>query len=82
MFVCVRTLTGDIWIGLYGNGAYLTWQNMLESVVYTDWKPGQTVPNPVANVSIAVDKVDGTWVSKTKSTRLPHALCQRKLLQV
>ncbi|XP_071171077.1 lymphocyte antigen 75-like [Mytilus edulis] len=79
-FITYETLTGDIWIGLYGNGAYLTWQNMLESVVYTDWKPGHTVPNPAANVSIAVDKVDGTWVSKTKSTRLPHALCQHNYM--
>ncbi|CAC5417907.1 unnamed protein product [Mytilus coruscus] len=80
--ITYEPLTGDVWIGLYGNGAHLTWQNMFENVVYTDWKPGHTVPNSDANVSTAVDMIDGTWVSKTKSTRLPHALCQCKLLQV
>ncbi|CAC5388423.1 unnamed protein product [Mytilus coruscus] len=46
------SITSDIWIGLYGNGINLVWQNMGEGVIYSNWETSS--PNTFKNVAVVM----------------------------
>lgn len=70
----IRTITNDIWIGLYGNGTNFVWQNMAEEVSYTNWNT--TVPQTHTGVAVVMTKSDLTWRERQMTDRTDHALCQ------
>ena len=67
-------LLSDVWIGLYGNGTHLVWQNMKTTVTYSDFQLGANINN--YDVGFAMDKIEYTWKPRLKTAILEHALCQ------
>ncbi|CAC5368022.1 MRC [Mytilus coruscus] len=76
----VRTITNDIWIGLYGNGTNFVWQNMVEAVSYANWNT--TAPQIYSGVAVVMTKSDFTWRGRQMTDRTGHALCQVNYLPV
>lgn len=69
---------GFVWIGLYGNGSSLRWQNKDMGLGVTEWSPGYMAPNPTDDVAIVLDPIDGSWIARPKYEVHPNALCQCK----
>lgn len=70
---------GLVWIGLYGNGTALRWQNKNLPLGLTDWSVAHPIPGPTDDVAVLLDPVDGTWVARPKFEFHPNVLCQCKL---
>ncbi|CAG2215793.1 CD206 [Mytilus edulis] len=67
-------ISSDIWIGLYGNGINLVWQNTGKGMVYSNWDTSS--PNTVKDVAVAMTQPNFQWTARPMTDQLSHALCQ------
>lgn len=70
----IRHISSDIWIGLYGNGINLVWQNTGKGMVYSNWDTSS--PNTVNNEAVAMTQPNFQWTVRPMTDQLSHALCQ------
>ncbi|VDI72755.1 Hypothetical predicted protein [Mytilus galloprovincialis] len=73
-------ISSDIWIGLYGNGINLVWQNTGKGMVYSNWDTFS--PNTVKDVAVAMTQPNFQWTARPMTDQLSHALCQVNLMPV